>query len=85
MAASRIVMYDWSCHYRVILENICLWAPILRGYVDDNRQYNTRMYPGLRFDDTRKEFTMRPELVKTDKENNDLKSVTKRMEIECRP
>jgi hypothetical protein len=84
MAASRIVMYDWSCHYRVILENICLWAPILRGYVDDNRQYNTRMYPGLRFDDTRKEFTMRPELVKADKENNDLKSVTKRMEIECR-
>jgi hypothetical protein len=84
MAASRIVMYDWSCHYRVILENICLWAPILRGYVDDNRQYTTKMLPGMRFDEVKKEFKLRTELVEEDKGNNDLESATSRMETECR-
>ena len=31
MAASRIVMFDWSQKFRIILEDICLWAPILKG------------------------------------------------------
>ena len=77
-------MYDWSCHYRVMLENICLWAPILKGYVDDNRQYTTKMTPGMRFDDNKKVFSLREELVEQDRGNNDLESATRKMEIECR-
>ena len=84
MAASRIVMYDWSCHYRTMLENICLWAPLLKGYVDDNRQFTTKMLPGIRFDEEVKQFSLREELIESDKGNNDLETATRRMETECR-
>ena len=59
-------------------------GPILKGYVDDNRQFTTKMLPGVRFDEEMKQFSHRSELIEAEKENNDLETATKRMETECR-
>ena len=56
MAAARIVMFDSSCHYRSLLEDICLWCPLLKYYVDDVRQITGRLRAGVRFSIEEKKF-----------------------------
>ena len=61
MAASRIVMFDWAVQYRSMLEDICLWSPLLIGYVDDVRQFTSPAEPGTRFNEITKKFEITEE------------------------
>ena len=61
------MMYDW---FRFIEEKICLWVPIFQVNVDDNHQFRTKMKFGMRFEEGKKVFMVRDELVKAEKGNN---------------
>ena len=57
MAASRLVMQEWSENYSLILEASKDEVHDLRGYVDDNRQESELMRRGTRFNQEKKRFT----------------------------
>ena len=61
MAAVRNVMYDWSVKYRGLLEDICLWTPMIIIYVDDVKQFSINFKPGTRFNLQTKRFEITEE------------------------
>ena len=84
MAAARIVMFDWSCHYRALLEDICLWCPLLKYYVDDFRQITGKLKHGVRFSIEDGRFVEKEEWIEDDRKRDSERGITSRMAEECR-
>jgi hypothetical protein len=89
MAASRIVMYDWAQLYRGKLEDICLWTPVLKGYVDDVQQRTEMLERGIRYLENKETFRegkfVRDEnWIEEDRERDENEGVIRRMEEEMR-
>ena len=57
MAASRLVMQEWSEGYLDILERSGMRIDALKGYVDDGRQAGDELRRGTRFNKNRMRFT----------------------------
>ena len=59
MAASRLVMQEWSEGYKSILIRSGLTLDDIKGYVDDGRHWSDLLIKGTRFDRQRMLFTWR--------------------------
>merc|ERR1711954_21778 len=66
MAASRLVMQDWSEGYLEILERSRMRLGMLTGYVDDVRQVSSCLKYGMRYDSAEKKFTFNKEALEED-------------------
>ena len=81
MAASRLIMQDWSEGYEAMLVKSGLRVDALRGYVDDGRQFSDMMRRGTRFNAERGQFTWREDWERID-EDEDLPDEV-RMSLVC--
>ena len=70
MAASRLVMQEWSEGYLDILERSGMRVDVLKGYVDDGRQAGDELRRGTRFNKSRMRFTWREDWERIDVEEN---------------
>ena len=66
IAASRLIMQDWSEGYEAILVRSGVRVDALRGYVDDGRQFSDMMIRGTRFNRERGLFTWREDWERKD-------------------
>ena len=71
MAASRIVTQQWYEDYEQILTSAGLETPLLKVYVDDGRQVTTLLRKGMRYCQTKKEFTWSKEAQEEDEEKQE--------------
>ena len=71
MAASRLVMQEWSERYTMTLRTslVEMWA--LRGYVDDIRQMSEVMRRGTRFNKQERRYMWREDWEREDIEKNE--------------
>ena len=71
MAASRLVMQEWSERYIRVMKASMVEMYALRGYVDDNRQFSEPMRRGTRFNHKEKKYTWREDWEREDMETDE--------------
>jgi hypothetical protein len=72
-------LYDWSCKYRALLEDIRLWCPLLKGYVDYVRQITGFLKWGIRFIENEKKFVENEDWIEEDKMRDETEGITRRI------